>query len=62
MSGPGSIPKSTQEAIKGSSALLKPVEIKVQKNGKFTEIVGFKFLRDMPETGERFFVQSRTGT
>lgn len=62
MSGPGSIPKSTEEAIKTSNTLLKPVEIKVQKNGKYTEIVGFRFLRDMPEAGEGLFVHSRTGT
>lgn len=53
MAGPGILPKSTEEAIKESSKLIKPVEIRVQNNGKYTEIVSFRFVRDLPEGDER---------
>lgn len=47
MSKPGLIPESTVDAIAKADNLLKPAEIKVQKNGQYTEIVEFRF---MPET------------
>jgi DNA repair protein RadD len=51
MTGPGTIPTTTVDAIGKANSLLKPAEIKVQKNGKYTEIVGFRFLQDLQETG-----------
>ena len=62
MTAPGSIPRTTEEAIKASSTLLKPSEIRVQKNGQYTEIIGFRFLRDLPEASERVPLYSATGT
>lgn len=52
MTGPGILPRNTEEAIKESSKLVKPVEIRVQNNGKYTEIVAFKFVRDLSERDE----------
>jgi DNA repair protein RadD len=51
MTGPGVIPTTTVDAIGKANSLLKPAEIKVQKNGKYTEIVGFRFVQDLQETG-----------
>jgi DNA repair protein RadD len=51
MTGPGIIPTTTVDAIGKANSLLKPAEIKVQKNGKYTEIVGFRFVQDLQETG-----------
>jgi DNA repair protein RadD len=48
MAGPGILPKSTAEAIAQSDSLLKPAEIKVRKNGKYTEITEFRFMPDLP--------------
>jgi len=48
MAGPGILPKNTTEAIAQSDSLLKPAEIKVRKNGKYTEITEFRFVSDLP--------------
>lgn len=61
MTGPGILPRSTEEAIKESSKLIKPVEIRVQNNGKYTEIVSFKFVRDLPESNEGMAFHLSTG-
>jgi DNA repair protein RadD len=47
MTKPGVLPTSTVDAISKADALLKPSEIKVQKNGKYTEIVEFRFMPDV---------------
>ena len=44
MSKPGVLPENTMAAVGSADALLKPTEIKVQKNGKYTEIVEFRFV------------------
>jgi len=48
MSGPGVLPKDTTDALAKSNALLKPSEIKVKKNGKYTEVIDFRFVSDLP--------------
>ncbi len=53
MTGPGILPKSTADAIEKSESLRKPAEIKVRKNGKYTEIVEFRFMSDVQSGGPR---------
>ena len=53
MTGPGILPKSTADAIEKSESLRKPTEIKVRKNGKYTEIVEFRFMSDVQSGGPR---------
>jgi DNA repair protein RadD len=53
MTGPGILPKSTADAIEKSESLRKPAEIKVRKNGKYTEIVEFRFMSDVQSVGPR---------
>jgi DNA repair protein RadD len=52
MTKPGVLPTSTVDAISKADALLKPSEIKVQKNGKYTEIVEFRFMPDVSSGSE----------
>jgi DNA repair protein RadD len=47
MTGPGILPNATVDAIAKAENLMKPVEIKVRKNGKYTEIVEFRFVQDV---------------
>jgi DNA repair protein RadD len=47
MTGPGILPNATVDAIAKAENLIKPVEIKVRKNGKYTEIVEFRFVQNM---------------
>lgn len=61
MSGPGILPNTTVEAIGKADALLKPIEIKVRKNGKYTEIVEFRFVSDMSPGGSGVSVPSAAG-
>lgn len=58
MTGPGSLPTNTIEAIAKATALMKPSEIKVQKNGKYTEITKFRFMPNVPPGGERVSLHS----
>jgi DNA repair protein RadD len=60
MTGPGILPKSTVEAIAKADSLRKPTEIKVRKNGKYTEIVEFRFMPDVQSGGPRIPVPSTT--
>lgn len=41
-------PKTTEEAIGLANELLKPSEILIQKNGKYTEIIDFRFMPNVP--------------
>jgi len=61
MKGPGILPTSTADALGNADALLKPTEIKVQKNGKYTEITEFRFMPDVSSGGERVHVLPATG-
>jgi DNA repair protein RadD len=47
MSGPGVLPTGTADALAKSDGLIKPSEIKVRKNGKYTEVVGHRFMSDL---------------
>ncbi len=58
MTGPGILPKSTADAIEKSESLRKPTEIKVRKNGKYTEIVEFRFMSDVQSGGQRIPVHA----
>lgn len=60
MTGPGILPKSTADAIEKSESLRKPTEIKVRKNGKYTEIVEFRFMSDVQSGGPRIPVPAPT--
>jgi DNA repair protein RadD len=60
MTGPGILPKSTVEAIAKADSLRKPTEIKVRKNGKYTEIVEFRFMPDVQSGGPRIPVPAPT--
>ena len=60
MSGPGMLPTSTMDALAKVNSLMKPAEIKVQKNGKYTEITKFRFVSDMPPGGEGVHLRSPT--
>jgi len=62
MSGPGILPANTVDAISKADSLLKPVEIQVRKNGKYTEIVEVKFMQDMQTGGARVSVLSPAGS
>lgn len=47
MTGPGILPSGTADAIAKSATLRKPAEIRVRKNGKYTEITEFRFVPDV---------------
>ncbi len=47
MTGPGILPGTTIDAVAKADCLLKPTEIQVRKNGKYTEIVEFRFMPDV---------------
>lgn len=51
MTGPGVLPTDTTDALAKAHTLMKPDEIQVRKNGKYTEITGFRFLPNMPQEG-----------
>jgi DNA repair protein RadD len=51
MTGPGVLPTSTTDALAKAHTLMKPDEIKVRKNGKYTEVTEFRFLPNLPPEG-----------
>jgi DNA repair protein RadD len=61
MTGPGILPNTTVDAVGKADALLKPVEIRVRKNGKYTEIIEFRFMSDVLAGGSGVFVYPSTG-
>ena len=64
MSKPGILPENTNQAIALSDQLMKPMEIKVQKNGQYTEIKDFRFMSDVLAGGSGVLVRpslSNTG-
>jgi len=64
MSKPGILPENTNQAIALSDQLMKPLEIKVQKNGQYTEIKDFRFMSDVLAGGAGVLVRptlSNTG-
>ena len=61
MKGPGILPASTADALGNADALLKPTEIKVQKNGQYTEITEFRFVPDVSSGSEGVHVLSAAG-
>jgi len=58
MSSPGVLPTSTAEALVNADALRKPFEIRVRKNGQYTEIVEFRFVPDVPTRSSGVFVHA----
>lgn len=62
MTGPGVLPNTVAEGIAQSATLKKPVEIKVQKNGKYTEIKEFRFMSDVLAGGSGVLVYPSKGT
>jgi hypothetical protein len=61
MKGPGILPASTADALGNADALLKPTEIKVQKNGQYTEITEFRFVPDVSSGSEGVHVLPAAG-
>lgn len=64
MSKPGILPENTDQAIALADQLMKPVEIKVQKNGQYTDIKDFRFMSDVLAGGAGVLVRpalSNTG-
>jgi len=61
MTGPGILPNTTVEAIAKADALIKPIEIKVRKNGKYTEIIEFRFVSDVSPGGSGVSVSTAAG-
>lgn len=57
MTKPGVLPENTVDAIAKADGLMKPTEIKVQKNGQYTEIVDFRFVPDLQAGGAGVPVQ-----
>jgi DNA repair protein RadD len=62
MTGPGILPSTTTEAIARADSLIKPVEVKVRKNGKYTEIVEFRFVQDVQAGGTGVHLHSPGGS
>ena len=61
MNAPGILPNTTAEALGKADALIKPTEIRVRKNGKYTEIVEFRFMSDVLAGGSGVFVYPSAG-
>lgn len=61
MSGPGVLPSSTADALAKADSLIKPIEIQVRKNGKYTEVVEFRFVPDVQARGPGVPVHSPSG-
>lgn len=47
MTKPGVLPNNTDQAVALADQLMKPIEIKVQKNGQYTDIKEFRFMSDV---------------
>ena len=47
MTKPGVLPSNTDQAVVLADQLIKPIEIKVQKNGQYTDIKEFRFMSDV---------------
>ena len=60
MTGPGILPNSVTDAIAKSDSIRKPVEIRVRKNGKYTEITEFRFVSDVLAGGSGVLVYPPT--
>ena len=60
MTGPGILPSSVTDAIAKSDSIRKPVEIRVRKNGKYTEITEFRFMSDVLAGGSGVLVYPTT--
>jgi DNA repair protein RadD len=60
MTGPGILPSSVTDAIAKSDSIRKPVEIRVRKNGKYTEITEFRFVSDVLAGGSGVLVYPTT--
>jgi len=58
MTKPGVIPETTAKAIAEAGLLLKPYEIKVQKNGKYSEITEFRFMPNLQAGGTGLHVHA----
>ena len=62
MSGPGILPNTVTDALFKAHVLKKPTEIKVRRNGKYTEIVNFRFVSDLSSGGTGLPIHSATGS
>jgi DNA repair protein RadD len=61
MTGPGILPGTTVDAIAKADSLMKPTEIQVRKNGKYTEIVEFRFMPGVQAGGTGVPVSAAAG-
>ena len=61
MTGPGILPASTVDALARADGLMKPTEIQVRKNGKYTEIVEFRFVPHVQAGGSGVPVSAAAG-
>lgn len=62
MTKPGVLPNTVADALFHAHALRKPSEIKVRRNGKYTEVIEFRFVSDLPSGSPRVSVHSASGT
>ena len=62
MSGPGILPNTVTDALFKSHVMKKPTDIKVRRNGKYTEIVEFRFVSDLSPGSTGLSVHSATGS
>ena len=61
MTGPGILPASTADALARADTLMKPTEIQVRKNGKYTEVVEFRFMPNVQAGGSGVPVSAAAG-